>query len=464
MAQYKTCLPLTPESIKDAHSIIRPHIHRTPVLTSATLDRMASTPSRPSAPAPRFRLLFKCENYQKIGAFKARGAFHAVKHLIKELGIEEVRRRGVVTHSSGMVYQAENSLILVLLTVADSFDLPGNHAQALALAASTFSIPGYIVMPTISTPSKIAGTRKYTDHIIFSGSTSQERESKVEEVIKQTGAILVPPYDHPDIILGQGTTALELQEQYEELVNNDAGGSSTAVNRGSTTDCGTSTGNWISSEQSKTNDDAVASRQLDAVIAPLGGGGLLSGIATYFSRSPGSQVKKTLVFGAEPSFQGGDDARRGLAAGKRIETVKTLTIADGLRTPVGVTNWGIISDKSKVEGVYAVTDEQIKAAMRLVLERMKVFVEPSACVGLAVVLYDEAFREMVAKKQQEEGGERAWDVGVVFSGGNTTVDAIAQLFGSSASPVVGRANEHEGERQEGTVGMNGEKVVESVAG
>jgi threonine dehydratase len=312
-------------------------------------------------------------------------------------------------------------------------------------------------MPTISTPSKIAGTQKYTDHIIFSGSTSQERESKVEEVIKKTGAILVPPYDHPDIILGQGTAALELQEQYEELVSKDTAGSSTTFNHDSATNCGTPMGNWISGEQSKTNDDAVASRQLDAVIAPLGGGGLLSGIATHFSQSPGSQAKKTLVFGAEPSFQGGDDARRGLAAGKRIETVKTLTIADGLRTPVGVTNWGVISDKSKVEGVYAVTDEQIKAAMRLVLERMKVFVEPSACVGLAVVLYDEGFREMVAK--QQEDGDRAWDVGVVFSGGNTTVEAIAQLFGNSSSTVAEQENRPEGEGQEGTVGMNGEKVV-----
>lgn len=279
-------------------------------------------------------------------------------------------------------------------------------------------------------------------------------------MIKKTGAILVPPYDHPDIILGQGTAALELQEQYEELVSKETAGSSAVFNHGSTTDCGRSIGNWISSERSGTNNDAVASRQLDAVIAPLGGGGLLSGIATHFSRS---QAKKTLVFGAEPSFQGGDDARRGLAAGKRVETVKTLTIADGLRTPVGVTNWGVISDKSKVEGVYAVTDEQIKAAMRLVLERMKVFVEPSACVGLAVVLYDEGFREMVAKKQQEEDGERAWDVGVVFSGGNTTVEAIAQLFGSSGSAVAEQENGPEGESQEGTVGMNGGKVVENVA-
>ena len=101
MADHKTCLPLTPDSIKEAHSIIVPYIHRTPVLTSATLDRIASTPSGPGSPAPRFRLFFKCENYQKIGAFKARGAFHAVTHLIKELGLEEVRRRGVVTHSSG---------------------------------------------------------------------------------------------------------------------------------------------------------------------------------------------------------------------------------------------------------------------------------------------------------------------------------------------------------------------------
>jgi threonine dehydratase len=106
MADHKKCLLLTPESIKEAYSVIQPYIHRTPVLTSTTLDRIASTPRQPGAATPRFRLFFKCENYQRIGAFKARGAFHAVKHLIKELGIEEVRRRGVVTHSSGMMYLA----------------------------------------------------------------------------------------------------------------------------------------------------------------------------------------------------------------------------------------------------------------------------------------------------------------------------------------------------------------------
>jgi threonine dehydratase len=340
---------------------------------------------------------------------------------------------------------------------------PGNHAQALALAASTFSVPGYIVMPTISTPSKIAGTRHYTKHIIFSGSTSQEREAKVEEVIKETGAILVPPYNHPDIILGQGTTALELQEQYRELVKSDTGADGIVVNGELGTDPATPGRNEITSQWSKGNGHQEATRQLDAVIAPLGGGGLLSGVATYFSDPSGSQTRKTLVFGAEPSFQGGDDARRGLAAGKRIDTVKTLTVADGLRTPVGIINWEVVKDKSKVEGVYAVTEEQIKAAMRLVLERMKLFVEPSGCVGLAVVLYDEAFREMVAQKQQEEGGSRAWDVGVVFSGGNTTVEAISRLFGNEHRGVVGQENgleSHEIERHEGSA----EKISKNVAG
>lgn len=144
-----------------------------------------------------------------------------------------------------------------------------------------------------------------------------------------------------------------------------------------------------------------------------------------------------------------------------------MTIADGLRTPVGIVNWDIICDKSKVQGVYAVTEEQIKAAMRLVLERMKVVVEPSGCVGLAVVLYDQEFREMVAKKQQEEVGDGAWDVGVVFSGGNTTVDAIAGLFGKGSSGTAEQENglnDYQSERQTGTVGVDGEKVAENIAG
>ncbi|EXJ60025.1 threonine dehydratase [Cladophialophora yegresii CBS 114405] len=414
MADPSTCPPLTPSSIHSAYHKIKRYIHRTPLQTSTSLDAIASSPDptvylsdSPPSVAPKFRLWFKCENFQKIGAFKARGAFHAVTRLVEELGLEEVRRRGVVTHSSG------------------------NHAQALALAAHTFSIPSYIVMPTISTASKIAGTRLYTPNVIFSGSTSQEREAVVADVIRDKGAILVPPYDHPDIILGQGTAGLEMEEQFRE-----ASGTGTDANAS-----GAAT---------------APAPALDAVIAPLGGGGLLGGTATYFSDKPG-----TLVFGAEPSFQGGDDGRRGLLTGKRVEHVKTLTIADGLRTPVGITNWSIISDKRKVEGLYAVTEDEIKMAMRLVYERMKVVVEPSGCVGLAVVLFNAEFREMVVQKQKQ-GKEDVWDVGIVFSGGNTTMKALSKLFADD--DVQGGEPEVAKEREEGTVAMDGTRDVEDVAG
>ncbi|RAL01813.1 threonine/serine dehydratase [Aspergillus ibericus CBS 121593] len=367
---------LTPAAVHAAHSLIQPYVHRTPLLTCQTLNTIASTPQSPEAltgtpfegqsPAnPKFHFFFKCENYQRIGAFKARGAFHALLRLIAERGKEEVQKRGVITHSSG------------------------NHAQALALAAATLGVPAYIIMPEISTPSKIAGTRSHGAEVIFSGSTSVEREAVVEEVQGRTGAILVPPYDDFNIICGQGTSALELEQQYGELLAEKP---------------------QLSIHQE--------SKALDAVITPIGGGGLNAGVATFFSD------KTTKVFGAEPTFEGADDCRRGLDAGERVPAVSTLTIADGLRTPVGLLNWEVIADRNKVAGVFAVTEEQIKAAMRLVLERMKVVVEPSAVVGLAVCLYNEEFRRLVEKEDPE-----GWDVGIVFSGGNTTVEAIAKLFG-----------------------------------
>ncbi|KAL3496730.1 tryptophan synthase beta subunit-like PLP-dependent enzyme [Aspergillus germanicus] len=370
----------TPSSIASAHTLIKPYIHHTPLLTNRTLSTLASAPQTPESlkgtpyegqePAnPKIRFFFKCENYQRIGAFKARGAFHALLRLVEREGKDVVRARGVVTHSSG------------------------NHAQALALAASTLRIPAYIVMPRISTPSKIAGTQSYGAEVVFSGSTSTEREAVVAEVQARTNAILVPPYDDYDIICGQGTTGLEMDEQYRELVS-------------------------AKPELSVNSDSAGKQGHLDAVITPVGGGGLNGGVTTFFSD------KETRVFGAEPSFEGADDCRRGLEAGERIQAVKSLTIADGLRTPVGVLNWAIISDPKKHSGVFAVTEEQIKAAMRLVLERMKVFVEPSAVVGLAVCLYNEEFRRLVEREAPE-----GWDVGVVFSGGNTTVEAIGKLFG-----------------------------------
>ncbi|KAF3910714.1 hypothetical protein ABW21_db0208419 [Orbilia brochopaga] len=230
-------------------------------------------------------------------------------------------------------------------------------------------------MPSISTPSKIAATQSYGASVVFSGSTAPEREAAVRAEQARTGAMLIPPYDHPFILLGQGTVALELIEQAN-----------------------------------------AAGRPLDAIIAPCGGGGLLSGIATA-CRGTGIRV-----FGAEPRKDGANDCQRGLKAGKRVDSVRSLTIADGLRTPTGVITYGIIEEA--VAGVFSVTEWEILMTVRLVVERMKVLVEPSAVVGLAVVLFDEEFRRMV----QREAGEKGWNVGVVFSGGNTTLEALTGLF------------------------------------
>jgi threonine dehydratase len=269
-------------------------------------------------------------------------------------------------------------------------------------------------MPSISTPSKIAGTRAYTDNVRFSGSTAQERESVVAEVIRETGAVLVPPYDHPDIMLGQGTAALEMLEQYV-------------------------------GDYGKRPDD------LKLVLTPCGGGGLLSGTAVFFSDKP------TLVVGSEPSYQGADDAMRGLSAKppKRVEVVKTLTIADGLRTPLGVLPFDLFaSDTKSIENVYTVSEDEIKMAMRLVLERMKVFVEPSAVVPLAVVLYNTEFRRWAREQQCGE----AWDIAVVLSGGNTTIESIIGLYGPPEVQTAGTA------RAESKIDEDGRATAENVAG
>ncbi|MCJ1294330.1 Bifunctional acetohydroxyacid reductoisomerase [Xylographa carneopallida] len=447
MADLERCLPLERSSVESAHDLIKSYIHETPVLTCQTLNDLASTPQLPSAligtpfegqppAAPKINFFFKCENYQRIGAFKIRGASYA----LERLSPDELRN-GVVTHSSG------------------------NHAQALALAARTRNVRAHIVMPTISTPSKIAATQGYGADVIFSGSTSEEREAVVADVIARTGATLVPPYDHPDIILGQGTMALELEAQVRELVRRDP---ALSVRYKGTANRDRSLGaagveNHIS-EDSRNGDSAPPESppatkgapsacvppslhaghysHLHAVLAPLGGGGMLSGLATALSPTP------TLVFGAEPSFQGADDARRGLVRGARVPSVQTLTIADGLRTPLSPLTWRVVSDPRLVEGVYAVSEAQIAAAMRLVFERMKLVVEPSAVVGLAVALWDEGFRRVVERR----GGREGWDVGVVLSGGNVGVEALGGLFRGG------------GEREVGKVGSDGERVAEDVAG
>lgn len=244
-------------------------------------------------------------------------------------------------------------------------------------------------MPTISVPQKIAATQGYGAQVVFSGSTAPEREAVAASVIAATGARLVPPYDHPDILLGQGTMGLELQSQAADLM-----ASSDPPYPGS-------------------------HKRLDAIMTPCGGGGMLSGVALSCE---GTGIR---VFGSEPSFQGADDAKRGVESGQRIEAVSSLTVADGLRTPLGVHPWGVIYERGLVKGMYSVTEEEIVAAMRLVFERMKMVVEPSACVPLAVALFDEDFRAMVAR----EAGDEGWDLGIVFSGGNVGADALGKLFG-----------------------------------
>lgn len=247
-------------------------------------------------------------------------------------------------------------------------------------------------MPEISAPPKIAATKGYGANVVFSGSTSKEREAVADKVIQETGARFVPPFDHPDIMLGQGTLGLEFQGQVEQL-------------------------------QAAARPNGATKRPrpgLDAIIAPCGGGGMLSGVALSCE---GTSIT---VFGAEPEYQGADDGKRGFEAGKRIESVKTLTIADGLRTQIGALPWSVIYERRLVRQMYNVTEDEIVAALRLVLERMKVVVEPSAVVPLAVVLFNEDFRRLV----EQEAGEAGWDVGVVFSGGNVALEQLGRLFAS----------------------------------
>ncbi len=406
--------------------------------------------------------------------------------------------------------------------------MAGNHAQALSLAAArTLPIPAYIVMPSISTPSKIAATRALTDHVIFSGSTSQEREERVRQVMSETGAVLVPPYDHADVVMGQGTVGVEMEGQFAGrregqpcAVGFGAGGSGAGVGGK-----GRVQGRFVR-----------PAKQFDVIVAPCGGGGLLSGIASYFfeedegddenidqqeegergfsgastpapgetsptrPRRAGSR-KTPYIIGAEPSFQEADDARRSLASDPpaRIPHVKSLTVADGLRTPLGkdvtwpfISHRDPVSGRKKVEAIYAVSEEEIKASMRLLFERAKWVVEPSGAVALAVVLFNHAFRAWVQRRQREEleirgdGEIRPWDVGVVISGGNTTMDAIAALFAPgtgeggtgtgtgtkgegevrirSEKSGAGFERERQRQRHEGKITLEGETAVEDVAG
>lgn len=307
-------------AIREAAARLAGVVHRTPVATCATLDRLAGR-----------RLFFKCEHLQRVGAFKFRGAWNAVAKLT-----DAVAARGVVTHSSG------------------------NHAQALALAAKLRGIAAHIVMPGTASAVKRRAVEEYGGRIITCAPTLEARESTAAAVLADSGGTLIPPYDHPDIIAGQGTAALELLEQV---------------------------------------------RDLDAIVVPVGGGGLLSGTCIA-AKALRPAIR---LFAAEPS--GADDTARSIAAGTLIPQTIPHTIADGLLTSLGQLTWPIIRDH--VERVITVGDAQIVAAMRLAWERAKLLIEPSAAVALAAALAEEF-----------EGLDGIERVGVMLSGGNVDLDHL----------------------------------------
>lgn len=311
----------TQADIVSAHERIKPYIHRTPVLTSASVDEVAGS-----------SIFFKCENFQKIGAFKARGAMNAALSLSSQ-----ERAKGIATHSSG------------------------NHAQALARAAKILDTPSYIVMPRTAPDVKKKGVRAFGGQIFECEPTLQARESTLADVISKTGATEIHPFNNYDVMAGQATAAKELFEEVKDL---------------------------------------------DYLIAPVGGGGLLSGTALaakYFS-------PKTVVLAAEP--EGADDAYRSMQSGK-IEPSQSNSIADGLLTSLGDKTFPLIRDN--VKEILTVPDSEIVNAMRLVWERMKIIIEPSCAVPLAAVLRH-------PKKFEKKR------VGIILSGGNVDLARAFKLF------------------------------------
>jgi threonine dehydratase len=306
------------DSIRAAHERIRPYIHRTPVLTSERLNE-----------ASRASLFFKCENFQKIGAFKARGATNAV------FALDAVTaRRGVATHSSG------------------------NHGAAIARAAKLRGIRAHIVMPSNSAKVKVRAVESYGAHVVFCEPTEKAREEKCADVVAKTGAILIHSFENENVIAGQGTAAVELLEDVSDL---------------------------------------------NVVMCPVGGGGLLSGTAIAAK----SMRPKIKVIAVEPA--NADDAAQSFRARRRIVTEKKFTIADGLRTNVGEPNFAII--QRYVDDIVTVSEEAIVSAMRTVWETMKIIIEPSAAVPYAAIL------EPVI----DVDGKR---VGIILTGGNVDLDAL----------------------------------------
>jgi len=314
-------------SFQDVHAAaerLRGVAHRTPVMTSKTLNDLTGA-----------TVYLKVETFQRIGAFKFRGAYNAIAALDPD-----TRARGVVTNSSG------------------------NHAQAVALSAKLFAVPATIVMPNDAPPAKVAATRGYGAEIVFYDRYSGDRVAIANQVAADLGATVIPPYDHPHVMAGNGTTALELLEEVGEL---------------------------------------------DLLLVCLGGGGLLSGCAT---------VAKTLypnidVWGVEPAA--GDDWAQSYAAGKRLPlTSVPRTIADGQQTEApGLLTWPTV--RPLVKGIVTVTDNEIRDTMQLLFERMKLVVEPSGASALTAL----------TTRKVDGRGKR---VGVTISGGNIGIEGFCRII------------------------------------
>ena len=317
-------LPISFEDILCAEERLAGVAHRTPVFTSRTVNRLTG-----------FEVFFKAENMQRAGAFKFRGAYNT----LSQLSAEE-KKRGVVAYSSG------------------------NHAQGVAYAAKLLGIAATIVMPTDAPQSKLAATRGYGANVVFHNRQTEDRAAIAADIARRTGAVIIPPFDHPHIMAGQGTAGLELMQDVPGL---------------------------------------------DVLVTPVGGGGLLSGCATA-ARGINPKIR---VFGVETERS--NDWWQSVRAGERIKIDPPDTIADGMRTQQpGELTFQVV--RALVEDILLVSDEAVLEAMKLLLMRLKILAEPTGAVAPAAVL--------TGKLNAPRGSK----VGVVISGGNVDADVLAKIL------------------------------------
>jgi len=301
-----------------AHTRIRPHIHRTPVLTSSFINSLVGA-----------ELFFKCENFQKAGAFKARGASNAVFGLS-----DEQAARGVATHSSG------------------------NHGTCLSYAAGRRGIPCTVVMPRTAPQAKKDAVRGYGGRVVECEPSTSSREAVFAEVVAESGAEFVHPYNDPRVIAGQATCSMELIEQVDGL---------------------------------------------DAVVAPIGGGGMVSGTCLTLS----NLAPNVRIYAAEP--EQADDACRSFRAGYIIADDAPNTVADGLKVPLKELTWHFV--RNHVTDILTASEEDIVDAMKLIWKRMKIVMEPSSAVPLATII----------KNREVFAGQR---IGIIITGGNVDLDTL----------------------------------------